>query len=736
MTPPRLSPPTTLPDDPAFDQRGLFQQGMQLIREYSGKTWTDHNLHDPGVTLLEAACEAITDLSYRMLHPVEDLIVSGGGSLSVHFHEPQAALPPAPTTELDLRALLLLKHPELKNVWFNEDSSAAITGVFQISTEKHDSQPLTANELKERIRRTLQEQRNLGQTFSTISFLQTQEIKFCGEIDVDTADPTRINEINTEIQRLFDEYCSPTIPSHSIQRGSLSSLLNALQLPTNGEYPDLWQTPVDCTPANAPRIINLPALASLKPRRELRLSDLLSLIMDIDGVINVRHACLSNSDSGHQCDNWIVEVNHENVPKITKTIYYYHRNKRMHFNEQEPNEPPEQAPTVANSPQTTRVSDSDIPSGTSRRSRHDFPTLQSSLPELYRDTEDRSAAENPYYTLLNESFETLDATLGHVISAFQYRNHDSTQTATSEDALTTSPPQRLALIRAHMFARACDDNKEIKFTDQSTYLRDLLNLWRNRNTSAPGEASLKPGSPVWTLEARLRFLLHLPPRQQNQKLAAIKDSVKKEDLTTICRGYSLENHLDNPKVYAVADPLLLVCEKQSDGTLKYKREIDEKDYDIATTITAPNEHNFEHHQDLVNKLAELFHEGVYVIDYAQVLENAGQRTTPQPMLSSCCNSDKPGWMILIILPAYAGRFVSIDRRQEVEQMIFRETPAHLMPCVRWVSFAGMQKLEEQLFAATPDWSALLGVLNDNDLQTLHPLTALDAGSTINRTALA
>ena len=44
----------------------------------AGHRWTDHNAHDPGVTLLEALCYALTDLGYRAGHRVEDLLTTGG----------------------------------------------------------------------------------------------------------------------------------------------------------------------------------------------------------------------------------------------------------------------------------------------------------------------------------------------------------------------------------------------------------------------------------------------------------------------------------------------------------------------------------------------------------------------------------------------------------------------------------------------------------------------------------
>jgi len=39
----------------------LRQVGMQHIASMSSQLWTDYNTHDPGITLLEALCYAITD---------------------------------------------------------------------------------------------------------------------------------------------------------------------------------------------------------------------------------------------------------------------------------------------------------------------------------------------------------------------------------------------------------------------------------------------------------------------------------------------------------------------------------------------------------------------------------------------------------------------------------------------------------------------------------------------------
>ncbi len=37
-----------------IDFATLRREGIDHIAAFSGKVWTDHNLHDPGITILEA----------------------------------------------------------------------------------------------------------------------------------------------------------------------------------------------------------------------------------------------------------------------------------------------------------------------------------------------------------------------------------------------------------------------------------------------------------------------------------------------------------------------------------------------------------------------------------------------------------------------------------------------------------------------------------------------------------
>lgn len=101
------SPPviaTGPPPHPAMDYAALRSEAVALLGRLSGSQWTDHNIHDPGITILEQLCFAITDLAYRIDFPIADLIASSG----MGAWPPPAAqlLRGDPVTEDDLRTLL------------------------------------------------------------------------------------------------------------------------------------------------------------------------------------------------------------------------------------------------------------------------------------------------------------------------------------------------------------------------------------------------------------------------------------------------------------------------------------------------------------------------------------------------------------------------------------------------------------------------------------------------------
>ena len=55
-----------------IDWKTLRDEGLEYLQAISGHLWTDYNIHDPGVTLLELLCYAITDLDQRLSMNIAD----------------------------------------------------------------------------------------------------------------------------------------------------------------------------------------------------------------------------------------------------------------------------------------------------------------------------------------------------------------------------------------------------------------------------------------------------------------------------------------------------------------------------------------------------------------------------------------------------------------------------------------------------------------------------------------
>ncbi|WDE02907.1 hypothetical protein SG34_015805 [Thalassomonas viridans] len=56
------------------DYAFLRSKGIGYIQALAASQWTDHNIHDPGITLLEMLCYAITDLGYKTDYAIEDIL--------------------------------------------------------------------------------------------------------------------------------------------------------------------------------------------------------------------------------------------------------------------------------------------------------------------------------------------------------------------------------------------------------------------------------------------------------------------------------------------------------------------------------------------------------------------------------------------------------------------------------------------------------------------------------------
>lgn len=190
------------------DFKLLMEQGIRHVQKFSGERWTDYNLHDPGVTILEQFCYGLTDLGYKTAFPIEDLLTEKSeGEINWDknaFFSPSLVFSSHPITVLDFRKLLIDTFPEIQNCWLGQASAAGmeegVNGVYEIeilpalSFQKDlKKRPELALSFQDRLYEYLKNNRNLCEDFEPPRLLSPKPIFIKASVEIlPESDPDKI----------------------------------------------------------------------------------------------------------------------------------------------------------------------------------------------------------------------------------------------------------------------------------------------------------------------------------------------------------------------------------------------------------------------------------------------------------------------------------------------------------------------------------------------------------------
>ena len=215
---------TGFPDYLDFEK--LRSLAIDRIGKLSGKIWTDHNVHDPGITILETLIYAMMDLGYRTSLPVADLLARHPHEKSAdnNFFSPTQILGNNPLTMIDLRKMLI-EIREVINAWLEVDESTPvdfcktarrpsyrdnyndtdnrndtidlcacenINGLYHVYVQLEEipgadevEQKKNYQEVIGKIRKSLMAHRNLCEDYIDIKVLCKLEIGLCADIELE-----------------------------------------------------------------------------------------------------------------------------------------------------------------------------------------------------------------------------------------------------------------------------------------------------------------------------------------------------------------------------------------------------------------------------------------------------------------------------------------------------------------------------------------------------------------------
>ena len=333
---PTISP---LPEaDPALDQRQLYALGLDHVRRLSRRQWTDHNVHDPGITTLELLAYALTDLAYRTRFPIEDLLAApddNAAAMEGLFARASRILPGRPVTEADYRKLLI-DLPGVRNAWLHaaphtlyadpargtlaasptgakEEREIAVRGRYRVLIDYMDE--ITSIERRQAVDReimaTLNANRSLCTDFIAIDRVEPQHFSLCAEIDLTPdADADRVA---AEIAFAVDRFIAPPVFNYTL--AEMRQRRHADGTPWT--VPEIFEGPL-----LANGFIDDEELAAAQLRDELRLSDIISVVMDIPGVVAIRDLLVNALDAAGKsmppANKWRLPVLPGRQPRLSE----------------------------------------------------------------------------------------------------------------------------------------------------------------------------------------------------------------------------------------------------------------------------------------------------------------------------------------------------------------------------------------------------------------------------------
>ncbi|MEL6560023.1 MAG: hypothetical protein AAFQ94_17670, partial [Bacteroidota bacterium] len=298
-------------DSDAVNYEKLLEEGMLLAGKYSGEIWTNFNHSDPGITILQNLCYALTELGYKTELPIADLLTNEHGNINYknHFFKPEKALTTSPVLLKDYKKLILNQFPFIKQMYFQsyqmKGTGYWLQPMIEINSLAHQVEHVP--ELIDQVNLFLTRYTNMGVIFSSAISLQPMEVVFSGKVYIDDQ-----AEVELTIARLIyavnNAYSAfPVFQSYTdlIENGTDPSVLFQGPYLSGGFIAD----------------------SSLSEKLEIiRIEDVADTILGVDGVAFVE----SMEFDGHK-DVTKLEVGRRNVPimnlnrlwiELTKLRFY------------------------------------------------------------------------------------------------------------------------------------------------------------------------------------------------------------------------------------------------------------------------------------------------------------------------------------------------------------------------------------------------------------------------------
>lgn len=209
------------------DFNGLKNEGLAFIQEHMGNEWTNLNPSDPGVTILEQVCYALTELGYCNDFSIQDLLTSKNGELDLadQFYQPAQILTTAPVTINDYRKYLVDAVAGVENAVLVKAADIDGLNSQQYSTYLLIDPAYNADSIPgicKAAHLCLNKSRNLGECFAVPQALLPAYFFVSGTIEIDKQ--SNLQSILQQVQDAVNNYIFPKVAAQGYYSTSSATI--------------------------------------------------------------------------------------------------------------------------------------------------------------------------------------------------------------------------------------------------------------------------------------------------------------------------------------------------------------------------------------------------------------------------------------------------------------------------------------------------------------------------------
>lgn len=399
----------------------LKEEGLAYIQTIANASWTNLNQSDPGVTILDQICYALTELGYCNDFPVQDILTRANGTLEIadQFYLPEEILTTSPLTANDYRKYIVDGIKEVSNALiFPSDSG--VKRVYQTYLFINSN---ISNTLYDDICTAaffyLNKARNLGEQFLKPLALKTKVYCIKGRIDIEKE--SDLSSLFQAMQNEIQNYIFPEIvpEGYAVLQGKgfkTNEIFNGPRLKNGWILNENLGTKSDrLTSSELVSVLaSITGVASVSGLGFLNSTDPAEITVDLDELIAI--------DLIHSVLNKTLEVYCKGIPvknsSSVKTGSGFSKSRNLNTN------------TVYS---VWTASQTEIPKG-KYREIDTYYSIQNTFPEIYGvgpDSVDAHASEfeiaqsrqlKGYLTLFDQVIANQFSQLANIDKLFSFRN--------------------------------------------------------------------------------------------------------------------------------------------------------------------------------------------------------------------------------------------------------------------------------------------------------------------------